>query len=114
MPVGVLYVDDGAALSPGSIALASRFTRVPYDPSMVRPCRREYSYVEGGRRCSYAISPAADYDMSVLDIVIAGSLRGLHVVEVVEEDRGHCVVRVFRSPPREDGMIVYIMSHTCR
>jgi hypothetical protein len=43
--------------------------------------------------------------MSVLDIVIAGSLRGLHVVEVVEEDRDHCVMRVFRSPPREDGMI---------
>ena len=35
--------------------------------------------------------------MSVLDIVIAGSLRGLHVVEVVEEDRDHCVVRVFPS-----------------
>jgi len=113
LPVSVLYVDDGAALSPGSVALASRFTRVPYDPSMVRPCRREYSYVEGGRRCSYAISPAADYDMSVLDIVVAGSLRGLHVVEVVEEDRDHCVVRVFRSPPREEGMIVCIASHTC-
>jgi hypothetical protein len=112
MPVGGLYVDDGAALSPGSVALASRFTRVPYDPTMVRPCRREYSYVEGGRRCSYAISPAADYDMSVLDIVIAGSLRGLHVVEVVEEDRDHCVVRVFRSPPREEGMVVYLMTHT--
>ena len=110
MPVGGLYVDDGAALSPGSVALASRFARVPYDPSMVRPCRREFSYVEGGRRCSCAISPAADYDMSVLDIVIAGSLRGLHVVEVVEEDRDHCVVRVFRSPPREEGMIVCIIS----
>jgi hypothetical protein len=45
--------------------------------------------------------------MSVLDIVIAGSLRGLHVVEVDEEDRDHCVVRVFRSPPRDDGMIAY-------
>ena len=95
IPAGSLYLDDGAVLSPGSVALASRFTRVPYDPSMVRPCRREYSYVEGGRRCSYALSPVADYDMSVLDIVIAGSLRGLHVVEVVEEDRDHCVVRVF-------------------
>ena len=105
--------DDGAALSPGSVALASRFTRVPYDPSMVRPCRREYSYIEGGRRCSYAIAPAADYDMSVLDIVIAGSLHGLHVVEVEEEDRDHCVVRLFRSPPREEGMIVCILSHTC-
>ena len=102
--------DGGAALSPGSVALASRFTRAPYDPSMVRPCLREYSYVEGGRRCSYAISPAADYDMSVLDIVIAGSLRGLHVVEVVEEDRDHCVVRVFRSPPREEGMLVCIIA----
>ena len=88
-------MDDGPALSPGSVALASRFTCVPYDPSMIRPCRREYSYVEGGLRCPYAISPAADYDMSVLDIVIAGSLRGLHVVEVAEEDRGHCVLRVF-------------------
>ena len=77
---------------------------------MVRPCLREYSYVEGGRRISYAISPAADYDMSVLDIVIAGSLRGLHVVEVVEEDRDHCVVRVFRSPPREEGMLVCIIA----
>ena len=105
--------DGGAALSPGSVALASRFTRAPYDPSMVPPCRREYSYVEGGRRCSYAVSPAADYEMSVLDIVIAGSLRGLHVVEVVEEDRDHCMVRVFRSPPREEGMIVCVMSHAC-
>jgi len=112
VPAGGVCVDDGAALSPGSVALASRFTRVPYDPSMIRPCRREYSYVEGGRRCSYAISPAADYDMSVLDIVIAGSLRGLHVVEVVEEDRDHCILRVFRSPPREEGMIVSIISHT--
>ena len=111
VPAGSLYVDDGNVLSPGSVALASRFTRVPYDPSMVRPCRREYSYVEGGRRCSYAISPAADYDMSVLDIVVAGSLRGLHVVEVVEEDRDHCVVRVFRSPPREEGMIACIISN---
>ena len=102
--------DGGAALSPGSVALASRFTRAPYDPSMVRPCLREHSYVEGGRRISYAISPAADYDMSVLDIVIAGSLRGLHVVEVVEEDRDHCVVRVFRSPPREEGMLVCIIA----
>ena len=102
--------DGGAALSPGSVALASRFTRAPYDPTMVRPCLREHSYVEGGRRISYAISPAADYDMSVLDIVIAGSLRGLHVVEVVEEDRDHCVVRVFRSPPREEGMIVCIIA----
>ena len=109
IPAGSLYLDDGAVLSPGSVALASRFTRVPYDPSMVRPCWREYSYVEGGRRCSYALSPVADYDMSVLDIVVAGSLRGLHVVEVVEEDRDHCVVRVFRSPPREEGMIVYIV-----
>ena len=114
VPSGDIYVDNGAALSPGSVALASRSTRVPYDLSMVRPCRREYSYVEGGHRCSYAIAPAADYDMSVLDIVIAGSLRGLHVVEVVEEDRDHCVVRVFRSPPREEGMIVFITSHTCR
>jgi len=48
--------------------------------------------------------------MSVLDIVIAGSLRGLHVVEVDEEDRDHCVVRVFRSPPRDDGMIAYSIS----
>jgi hypothetical protein len=31
----------------------------------------------------------------------------------VEEDRDHCVVRVFRSPPREEGMIVYFISHTC-
>ena len=107
LPAGSLYVDDGAVLSPGSVALASRFTRVPYDPSMVRPCRREYSHVEGGLRCSYAIAPAADYDMSVLDIVIAGSLRGLHVVEMVEEDRDHCVVRVFRSPPRDDGNVVH-------
>ena len=74
---------------------------------MIRPCRREYSCVEGGLRCSYAISPVADYDMSVLDIVIAGSLRGLHVVEVDEEDRDHCVVRVFRSPPRDEGKITY-------
>ena len=98
-----LYMDDGFVLSPTSLALASRFTRAPYDPSMVRPCRREYSCVEGGLRCSYAIAPAADYDMSVLDIVIAGSLRGLHVVEVEAEDHDHCVVRVFRSPPRDDG-----------
>ena len=56
------------------------------------------------------LSPAADYDMSVLDIVIAGSLRGLHVVEVVEEDRDHCVVRVFRSPPREEGMLVCLIA----
>jgi hypothetical protein len=77
---------------------------------MVRPCLREHSYVEGGRRISYAISPAADYDMSVLDIVIAGSLRGLHVVEVMEEDRDHCVVRVFRSPPREEGVLVCIVA----
>ena len=48
--------------------------------------------------------------MSVLDIVIAGSLRGLHVVEVVEEDRDHCVLRVFRSPPREEGMLVCIIA----
>jgi len=48
--------------------------------------------------------------MSVLDIVIAGSLRGLHVVEVMEEDRDHCVVRVFRSPPRDDGKIAYSIS----
>ena len=45
--------------------------------------------------------------MSVLEIVIVGSLRGLHVVEVVEEVRDHCVVRVFRSPPRDEGMVVY-------
>ena len=51
--------------------------------------------------------------MSVLDIVVAGSLRGLHVVEVVEEDRDHCVVRVFRSPPHDEGMIVYILSRAC-
>jgi len=98
-----LFMDDGFVLSPTSLALASRFTRAPYDPAMIRPCRREYSCVEGGLRCSYAISPAADYDMSVLDIVVAGSLRGLYVVAVVEEDRDHCVVRVFRSPPRDDG-----------
>ena len=48
--------------------------------------------------------------MSVLDIVVAGSLRGLHVVEVVEEDRDHCVVRVFRSPPRDDGEVVCFVS----
>ncbi len=89
VPAAVLFMDDGSALSPTSLALASRFTRAPYDPAMIRPCRREYSCVEGGLRCSYAISPAADYDMSVLDIVVAGSLRGLHVVEVVEEDRDH-------------------------
>ncbi len=103
VPSAGLFMDDGIALSPTSLALASRFTRAPYDPSMIRPCRREHSCVEGGLRCSYAIAPAADYDMSVLDIVIAGSLRGLHVVEVEEEDRDHCVVRVFRSPPRDDG-----------
>ena len=50
------FVDDGFVLSPTSVALASRFTRVPYDPAMIRPCRREYSCVEGGLRCSYAIS----------------------------------------------------------
>ena len=77
---------------------------------MIRPCRREYSCVEGGLRCSYALAPSADYDMSVLDLVIAGSLRGLHVVEVDEEDRDHCVVRVFRSPPRDDGNNMYIFS----
>jgi len=110
VPSTGLFMDDGFVLSPTSLALASRFTRAPYDPSMIRPCRREYSCVEGGLRCSYAISPAANYDMSVLDIVIAGSLRGLHVVEVVEEDRDHCVVRVFRSPPREDGMIACSIS----
>ncbi len=107
VPSTGLFMDDGIALSPTSLALASRFTRAPYDPSMIRPCRREHSCVEGGLRCSYALAPAADYDMSVLDIVIAGSLRGLHVVEVDEEDRDHCVVRVFRSPPRDDGMIAY-------
>jgi hypothetical protein len=47
--------------------------------------------------------------MSVLDIVIAGSLRGLHVCEVVEEDGDHCVVRVFRSPPRDEGVFVFII-----
>ena len=108
IPAGSLYVDDGPVLSLGSVALASRFTRVPYDPSMVHPCRREYIRVEGERRCSFAISPAADYDVSILDIVIAGSLRGLHVCEVLEEDRDHCVVRVFRSPPRDEGMVAYI------
>ncbi len=71
---------------------------------MVQPCRLEYVRVDGERRCSFAISPAADCDMFVLDIVIAGSLRGLHVCEVVEEDRNHCVVRVFRSPSRDEGM----------
>ena len=104
MPAAGLYLDDGSVLSPTSVALASWFTCAPYDPSMIRPCRREYSCVEGGLRCSYAVSPAADYDMSVLDIVIAGSLRGLHVVEVVEEDHDHVMVRVFRSPPRDDGI----------
>ena len=76
---------------------------------MVPPCQREYVHVDGEHRCSFAISPAADYDMSVLDIVIAGSLRGLHVYEVMEEDRDHCVVRVFRSPPREEGISVYVI-----
>jgi hypothetical protein len=107
IPAGSLYVDDGNVLSPGSVALASRFTRVPYVPAMVPPCEREYVHVDGERRCSFAISPAADYDRSVLDIIIAGSLRGLHVYEVVEEDRDHCVVRVFRSPPRDEGVFVY-------
>jgi len=110
LPAAWLFMDDGFALSPTSLALASRFTRAPYDPAMIRPCRREYSCVEGGLRCSYAISPEADYDMSVLDLVVAGSLRGLHVVEMVEEDRDHCVVRVFRSPPRNDGEGVCYMS----
>jgi hypothetical protein len=110
MPAAGLFMDDGFVFSPTSLALASRFTRAPYDPSMIRPCRREYSCVEGGLRCSYALAPAADYDMSVLDLVIAGSLRGLHVVEVDEEDRDHCVVRVFRSPPRDDGKVAYSIS----
>ena len=110
MPAAGLFMDDGFVLSPTSFALASRFTRAPYDPSMIRPCRREYSCVEGGLRSSYALAPAADYDMSVLDIVISGSLRGLHVVEVDEEDRDHCVMRVFRSPPRGDGKITYSIS----
>ena len=109
MPAAESFMDDGVVLSPTSLALASRFMRAPYDPSMVRPCRREYSCVEGGLQCSYAIAPTADYDMSVLDIVIAGSLRGLHVVEVVEEDRDHCVVRVFRSPPRDNGFRTYLI-----
>ena len=43
-----LFMDVGFLLSPTSLALASRFTRAPYDPSMIRPCRREYSCVEGG------------------------------------------------------------------
>ena len=103
MPAAGLFMDDGFVLSPTSLALASRFTRAPYDPSMIRPCRREYSCVEGGLRCSYTLVPAADYDMSVLDLVIAGSLRGLHVVEVDEEDRDHCVVRV-------DGKVAYSIS----
>ena len=77
---------------------------------MVQPCRREYSYVDGGRRYSYAIAPAADYDISVLDILVVGSLRGLHICEVVDEDRNHCVARVFRSPPREEGVVVYVIS----
>jgi len=60
---------------------------------MVRPCARVYSNPEGGVRSSYAVLPEANYDMSVLDTVIAGSLRGLNVVEVFTEDRDHCVVR---------------------
>ena len=50
----------------------------------------------------------ADYDMSVLDTVIAGSLRGLNVVEVLTEDRDHCAVRVFHSPPGDVGMCVHV------
>lgn len=82
----------------------------PYDPSMIRSCRREYSCVEGDLRCLYAILPADDYDISVLDIVIVGSLRGLLVAEVVKEDCDHCVVRVTRSHPRDDGDGVYYIS----
>ena len=100
--------DGGAAFVASSGLLASRFTRSAYDPSMVRPCARVYSNPEGGVRSSYAVLPEADYDMSVLDTVIAGSLRGLSVVEVLTEDRDHCVVRVFRSPPGDVGMCVHV------
>ena len=43
MAAAGLFMDDGFVLSPTSLALASRFTRAPYDPAMIRPCRREYS-----------------------------------------------------------------------
>ncbi len=51
VPATGLFMDDGFVLSPTSLALASRFTHAPYDPSMIRPCRREYSCVERGLRC---------------------------------------------------------------
>ena len=79
---------------------------------MVRPCARVYA-PEGGVRRSYAVLPEADYDMSVLDTVIAGSLRDLNVVEVLTGDRDHCVVRVFRSPPDDAGMCVYLHLIVC-
>lgn len=56
------------------------------------------------------MASAADYGISVLGIVIAGSLSRLHIAEIVEEHCDHCMVRVFRSPPRDDGMDVYAHS----